>query len=110
MSYGIDFGTTNSVAAFCDVRTGYTVPCLDDGRPHPSVVWLTESGNVVVGAEAKRRINEFGDLDGNQFVSSIKRQLGNGRPFHVFGQHREPFEIAAKIFEHIKKHALERFK
>lgn len=110
MGYGIDFGTTNSVAAFCDARTGNILPFVKDGRPHPSVVWMRPGGQVVVGADAKARITEFAEVPGNQFLSSIKRQLGRETSFHLFGEQREPFEIASEVFRHLKNHAKQAFK
>jgi molecular chaperone DnaK (HSP70) len=49
--FGIDFGTTNSLAA--RVVGDRVLPLVDETtrRPHPSVVWY-RSGEVVVGREA----------------------------------------------------------
>ena len=49
--FGLDFGTTNSLAALV---VGDEVRALtnEDDKPHPSVVWY-RGGDVVVGHEAR---------------------------------------------------------
>ena len=75
IGYGVDFGTTNSVLAFSDGRTTTAIMDESTDLPHPSVVWYSGDG-VVVGGEAKRNINQYGDQPGHRFVRSIKRKLG----------------------------------
>ncbi len=100
MAFGIDFGTTNSVAASA---TGeQALPLVDErGLPHPSVVWYQPDG-VVVGHKAKANINAFGDVVGNRFITSIKRSLGQQREFDILGERRAAYDVAAEIFKHLK--------
>jgi molecular chaperone DnaK len=104
--FGIDFGTTNSVVASCDSSTRRVLPLPDSsGRPHPSVVWFRADGTVIVGRKAKNNLNSFADEAGNAFVTSIKRQLGKGKSYRIFGQPKSAVEIAREIFIHLRKHA-----
>lgn len=104
--FGIDFGTTNSVVAVCDSSTQRVSPLLDSGGfPHPSVVWLRADGTVIVGRKAKNNLNSYADQAGNAFIPSIKRQLGKGKTYRIFGQPKTATEIAKEIFIHLRKHA-----
>ena len=101
--FGIDFGTTNSVVAVCDKSTRKVSSLLDaSGRPHPSVVWYRADGHVTVGRQAKSNLNSYADEAGNVFFTSIKRQLGQGKTYRVFGQPRTAPEIAKEIFAHLR--------
>ena len=108
--FGIDFGTTNSVVAVCDKSTRKVSSLLDaSGRPHPSVVWYRADGHVTVGRQAKSNLNSYADEAGNVFFTSIKRQLGQGKTYRVFGQPRTAPEIAKEIFAHLHDQAVEQY-
>lgn len=104
--FGIDFGTTNSVAARSDSSTGRTLPFTDQetNLPHPSVVWY-RGEQVVVGKEAKHQLKGFADEAGNTFIRSIKRKLGRDSGVTVFGERKEAHEIAAEIFRFLRRQA-----
>ena len=72
LAVGIDLGTTNSLVAA--VRSGEASTLVDADGKHllPSVVRYLESGEVVVGAEAKSALGS--DLQNT--VASAKRFLG----------------------------------
>lgn len=103
---GIDFGTTNSVAAFCDGRTGrvraLTNP--DDNLPHPSVVQY-KPDETIVGRVAKHQIHGYANVAGNAFVSSVKRKLGKSHTYSVMGERKAAWEVAADIFRFLKTRA-----
>jgi molecular chaperone DnaK len=101
--YGIDFGTTNSIVAYYDHMNEKAVPLLsiEDGRPHPSVVWYRVGGKSVVGREAKRNINGLASVAGNAFVTSIKRRLGQDFVVDILGQPLQAWEVARDIFRHL---------
>ena len=104
--FGIDFGTTNSVVATCDSSTRRVLPLPDsNGRPHPSIIWFRADGTVTVGRKAKNNLNSFADEVGNAFISSIKRQLGKGKSYRIFGQPKSTVQIAKEIFNHLRTHA-----
>ena len=104
--FGLDFGTTNSVAAI--VHGGQVRPLLDqENRPHPSVVWYHGAG-CIVGREAKARIETpaagvIGDI-----VRSPKSYVGTGERIHVAGRSLEPADVIAQILEHVRANALSR--
>jgi len=106
LGFGVDFGTTNSVVAQADPRTGRVRALTDaEGRPHPSVVWFRADGTTIVGREAKRNIHSYSDEVGNVFIPSIKRQLGQDRVFRVFGQPRTAIDVAAEVFKFLRGRA-----
>jgi len=102
--FGIDFGTTNSVVAVVGSTQRPAVPLLDDGQPHPSIVWY-RSTDVVVGREAKRNFNQFADQFGHRFVKSVKRSLGREATFDVLGDRVPALDVASEIFRHLRDHA-----
>jgi len=70
------------------------------------VVWYRADGSVTVGRRAKSNLNTYADEAGNVFFASIKRQLGKGKSYRVFGQPKTAPEIAKEIFAHLRDHAL----
>jgi molecular chaperone DnaK (HSP70) len=105
--FGIDFGTTNSVVALAS--RGDPIPrtwqLLDDGHPHPSVVWYQVGRDPVVGRAAKNNMLGFADAAGNFFVSSIKRSLGKGGEVSIFGTKQPVWAVASEVFKHLKHDA-----
>ena len=85
---GIDFGTTNSVAAIYRPELKRVTALTNESTdlPHPSVVWYRPGGNVRVGAEAKDNLQGYSEVEGNRFVSSIKRRLGLGKTWRFLGK------------------------
>jgi len=106
---GIDFGTTNSIAAIYKQALKETQPLYSEATfPHPSVVWFKGDGAITVGVEAKRNIMGFSDVAGNIFVSSIKRRLGLGESISIFGRAKSAKDVAAEIFKHIVRDSADR--
>ncbi len=114
LAIGIDFGTTNSIAAGWgeDVRKiqpeaeAFWDTSEGRKRPHASVVWYSPDSNPIVGNTARAKMGALGSAMGHRFVRSIKRTLGDDRPHElVGGQRASGFEIAAHIFQHIRQHA-----
>ncbi len=101
---GIDFGTTNSLAA---VSVGGRALALVDQvtlRPHPSVIWFRGS-DIVVGREARQNmdITESGAPPG--FVRSPKMSLRREGPIFVDGRPVEPTDAVAEVLKHLKADA-----
>lgn len=71
----VDFGTSNTVAAFVD-RPGGPVRLLSvDGWPTlPSAVWLAPQGHLVVGREAQRQAR----LDPSRYEPNPKSRIDDG--------------------------------
>src|ERR1700748_2456680 len=101
--FGIDFGTTNSIAAVCDGRTNNVraLTNLDDNLPHPSVVQY-RGDEIVVGRQAKHNIHGGANVAGNEFVSSVKRKLGKSHIYSLLGERKAAWEVAADIFRFLK--------
>jgi molecular chaperone DnaK len=105
VGFGIDFGTTNSVIGVCE--GGPTRALLDEGKPNPSVVWFKADGSVTVGRVAKRSINGYSEVAGNNFISSVKVNLGQDRSFRIAGQPKPAYAVAAEIFKFLLRQAAE---
>ena len=102
--FGIDFGTTNSLASI--VEGGRSLPLVDrvSLRPHPSVIWY-RGGEVVVGRKARENmdVTESGAPPG--FVRSPKMTLRRDAPIYVDGQPVQPTDAVAEVLRHLKQDA-----
>jgi molecular chaperone DnaK (HSP70) len=96
---GIDLGTTNSeIAIYLDGRP--EVLRDDQGRIIlPSVVGLTETGELLVGEEAR---NQF-LLYPERTVRSIKRRMGTDAKVQLGEREYTPQEISAIILSRLKE-------
>ncbi|MFL5287031.1 MAG: Hsp70 family protein [Rhodopila sp.] len=96
---GIDLGTTNSEIAI--YRNGRPDVFPDEqGRVMlPSVVGLSETGELLVGEEAR---NQF-MLYPERTVRSIKRRMGSDERVHLGGRDYTPQEISAIILSRLKE-------
>ena len=75
LALGIDLGTTNSLIAF---KNGKKVSLIGDENGDAlilSVVHFPENGSVIVGENAKNKLN----IDPLNTVSSVKRLIGRER-------------------------------
>ena len=96
---GIDLGTTNSEIAI--YRDGHPEVLRDaQGRVIlPSVVGLTENGELLVGEEAR---NQF-LLYPERTVRSIKRRMGSDAKVRLGEREYTPQEISAIILSRLKE-------
>jgi molecular chaperone DnaK (HSP70) len=98
---GIDLGTTNSEIAI--YRDGRPV-MLGDARGRvvlPSVVGLSESGELLIGEEAR---NQF-MLYPERTIRSIKRRMGTDAKVKLGEREYSPQEISAMILSRLKEMA-----
>jgi len=105
---GIDFGTTNSmIVAYDKEKNSFEYFSYEDGRiaPVSSTVWYHDE-NIVVGTEARDKINSFSDVDGHHFEKSIKLTLGLNKSINIFGREVQPYKVAADIIKHLKHKAI----
>ncbi len=72
---GIDLGTTNSVVAVMEGGEPVVIPNAEGSRTTPSIVGFTKSGEILVGATAKRQMI----TNPHNTVYSIKRFMGRRR-------------------------------
>ena len=108
--FGLDFGTTNSVAAFIQRNPdnqGHHAAVLTDlqGRPHPSVVWY-RGADVVVGRQAKDQMGQLGLGIFGDVVRSPKMFLGSPTGIHVGGVNRAATEVCADVLRFVRAEAL----
>lgn len=96
---GIDLGTTNTLACY-----------LKNGRPDlirfygktllPSVLYVDEDGNIIVGKNAKKR----GVLDPLNVIRSSKTYMADAKKSWTVGEKTfNPTEVATEILKEVKK-------
>lgn len=99
---GIDFGTTNSLAAYVDEYGKAKIITDHQGdNLTPSVVAKYDN-KLYVGKEARENIIVFMDGYG---IKEIKREFGTGKILEFAGERMQPYEIAAIILKKIKRNA-----
>jgi hypothetical protein len=105
VTFGIDFGTTNSLAA--RIVRDRSLPLVDigSGRPHPSVVWYT-GDTVKVGREAKQHLDLTGGGAPPGFLRSPKMKLRREGPIFIEGREVDPVDAVAEVLRHVKADAL----
>ncbi|MEJ7608992.1 MAG: Hsp70 family protein, partial [Bryobacteraceae bacterium] len=121
---GIDLGTTNSLIA-CMGATGapQVIPSPDGGNIVPSIVSVTETGDIVVGQAAREALLTHSD----RTVYSAKRLMGRDLedvrdelglfPFHLAedngaviqlefgGRKMTPPQVGAEVLKQLKQNA-----
>lgn len=111
--FGVDFGTTNSVAAFIggDPKTGrqraYVLKNREDNRPHPSVVWY-HGTETIVGRRAKQQLGQLGLGVFGDIVRSPKMYLGSAQGIFVGSVVRPAKDVVADILKFVRQDALDR--
>jgi molecular chaperone DnaK len=111
--FGLDFGTTNSVATIIGrpVPAGAEQPLVltsrEDSRPHPSVVWYS-GADTVVGRKAKSQLRDLGLGVFGDIVRSPKIYLGSPIPINVSGVNRATVDVVADILRFLRQDALAR--
>lgn len=103
-AFGIDFGTTNSLAAVVAGDRSLSLVDQVTRRPHPSVLWY-RGADVVVGRVARENMDltETGAPPG--FVRSPKMSLRRDGPIFVDGRPVEPTDAVADVLRHLKSDA-----
>ncbi len=71
---GIDLGTTNSLVAIIEKDSGKPIALKGEGKSAivPSIIHFTESGNIIVGDDARNYLIE----DPEHTIYSVKRLMG----------------------------------
>jgi len=107
MIYGLDFGTTNSLASIVVEGKMLSLVNQDDQLPHPSVIRYN-GDEVIVGRDAKNAIETTDVGVIGDFVRSPKRYLGSGEKIHVGGVARNVSDVVAEILRHVHDDARQR--
>ncbi len=98
---GIDLGTTNSCVAVMEGGETKVIPNSEGGRVTPSAVHFAKTGEIIVGAAARRQAIIHPD----RTVLSIKRKMGSDYKFTVDGKDYTPPQISAMILQKLKRDA-----
>jgi hypothetical protein len=102
---GLDFGTTNSLAAYVDASgVARSLTNIEDDRPHPSTVWY-RGGEIVVGREARGHLEAGTDSISGAFVLSPKRLLRTEATVDVEGTRTDPRDIVKEVLQFLKNDA-----
>lgn len=101
MIVGIDLGTTTSLVAA--IKDGQPFLILNErGKTiTPSVVGISETGELLVGEAAKNQAVAHPD----RTISSVKRLMGTNQKVELGGKEYTPQEISALIMAKLKKDA-----
>jgi molecular chaperone DnaK (HSP70) len=105
--FGIDFGTTNSLAALVVGDEVRSLVNEEDNRPHPSVVWYRGT-DVIVGREARKHLDTMQAAVAQGFVRSPKMALRRDGPLHVEGQELDPTDVVAVVLRYLRENAAAR--
>ncbi|MHA1771651.1 MAG: molecular chaperone DnaK [Candidatus Thorarchaeota archaeon] len=98
---GIDLGTTNSGIAYMEGGKPTIIPNAEGKRLTPSVVGITQQGEIVVGELAKRQAVSMPE----RTVRSIKRKMGQNYRVKIGDKEYTPQEISAMILRKLKEDA-----
>jgi molecular chaperone DnaK len=96
---GIDFGTSNSVAANFQFGHADVLANHEGEKWTPSVVTLRRDGSLAFGREAKENFEE------QRSIRSIKRILGTPERVPLVGQNLRTEQIAVMLFAMLKRDA-----
>lgn len=103
-TFGIDFGTTNSLVSFIQDDGQVVALTAEDQMPHPSVVWYRAT-EVIVGRKARQHLDHGDEAISGDFVRSPKRLLAANSSVHIAGRSMDPCDVVSDVLKHLKKHA-----
>ena len=96
--YGIDLGTTYSaIARINDLDQAEIIRNTEGDFTTPSVAYFEESGNVVIGKQAKQVLV----ADPDNGAALIKRHMGTVYPLEYRGTTYTPESVSALILKEI---------
>ena len=98
---GIDLGTTNSCVSVVEGGRAVVIPTPEGERTTPSVVAFTKEGERLVGSRAKRQAA----VNAQRTISSVKRDMGTDRVFHIDEDRFNPQTISAMILRKLRSDA-----
>lgn len=104
MQIGIDLGTTNSLCALFEAdNTTVLVPNVHGELLTPSVIGISDDGEILVGKTAADRLVTHPDLT----VAAFKRAMGTERVFSLGKERFRPEELSALLLRNLVRDAEE---
>jgi len=94
---GIDLGTSTSEIAVLKDGKPYVIPNHLGEYITPSVVGVSEEGEIIVGKEAKEQVL----LKPEDTVIEVKRLMGSNTPLRMGGKEYTPQEISSFILKYL---------
>lgn len=104
VSYGIDFGTTNTAVIEC-LFTNHQMSTTHHGegeQPFPSLLALHPERPPLFGMEVKKRRSQL-KADGYIVVSSFKSILGRDHPISVGNKKYSPVDVTSLFLKYVKE-------
>ncbi len=98
---GIDLGTTNSSCAFFDGREVTLIPNDRGARTTPSVVALSDGGEILVGESARNQAV----LNPTRTIRNAKRFMGSSHTFPFGGRALRAEEALSRVLMRLKADA-----
>src|SRR6478609_1588763 len=98
---GIDLGTTNSLCAIFQDGGPRLIPNSLGESLTPSVVGITEQGDVLIGDAAK----ELRVTQPDRCVSFFKRFMGSNETLTLAGQKFTPVELSSLVLKSLREDA-----
>jgi molecular chaperone HscC len=101
MIVGIDLGTTNSAIGVWRNGAADLIPNALGQRLTPSVVGLTDDGEIAVGLAARERMITHPQLT----ASIFKRYMGSQKKLTLGGRQFQPEDLSALLLQSLKRDA-----
>ena len=98
---GIDLGTTNSLCAIFQDGAPRLIPNALGEFLTPSVVGITEAGELLVGAAAR----ELRVTQPDRCASCFKRFMGSNETLALAGQKFTPVELSSLVLKSLREDA-----
>lgn len=98
---GIDLGTTNSLAAYYDEDGAHIIPNRLGEALTPSIVSMSEEGEVFIGRIAKQRLITHPECT----VAVFKRNMGSQRKYNLGGKEFTPEELSSFVIRSLVEDA-----
>lgn len=100
---GIDLGTSTTEVAIIKEGKPEMIPNLEGNIIIPTMIGITEEGEMVFGERAKAQLLTEPD----KTVMEIKRKIGTGEMISMAGKQYSAMELSAKFLQHVKTYVEE---
>ena len=100
---GIDLGTSTTEVAIIKEGKPEMIPNLEGNIIIPTMIGITEEGEMVFGERAKAQLLTEPD----KTVMEIKRKIGTGEMISMAGKQYSAMELSEKFLQHVKTYVEE---